>query len=59
MVLLHYGFGLEFERSWEALAVVLAASAVGGGVYLALTYALGLEEPRVLVRRVRSGLRRS
>ena len=50
--LLDLGAGLEVEQSVEALAVVLAASAVGGAAYLALTYALGMEEPRVLIGRV-------
>jgi putative peptidoglycan lipid II flippase len=51
--LLDLGAGLEVERGVEALVVVAAASSAGAAVYLGVTYAWGLEEPRVLLRRLR------
>jgi hypothetical protein len=51
--LLDLGAGLDVERGVEALAVVAAATAAGGGVYLATTAILGLDEPRVLLGRIR------
>jgi putative peptidoglycan lipid II flippase len=50
--LLVEGLDLDVERGIDALAIVVAASAVGACVYFALTLAAGLEEPRLLLRRV-------
>ncbi len=54
-VLLDRGLRFDIESGLEALAVVATASAAGGAVYLAATAVLGLEEPRVLLRRLRPG----
>lgn len=56
-VLLNTGLDFDVERGVEALAVVMAASAAGGAVYLGVTAALGLEEPHVMMRRLTSRIR--
>ena len=53
--LLDLGAGLNVERGVEALAVVAAATAAGGGVYLTTAAILGLDEPRVLLGRIWRG----
>jgi putative peptidoglycan lipid II flippase len=57
VVALLHGAGLDLGRGAEALLVLLVASVSGGGVYLMAASLLGLEEPRVLLRRLRAVVR--
>ena len=50
--LLRYGANLDVERGLDALMVVIAAAASGALMYVGVSAALGLEEPRLLLTRL-------
>jgi putative peptidoglycan lipid II flippase len=53
LALLHYGTSLDLEQGVQALVAVVVCAGVGGLVYAGASAALGLEEMRVLLGRLR------
>jgi hypothetical protein len=52
LALLTEGAGLDVNDTGEALAILIGCTATGGLVYLLISLALSLEEPRLLIQRL-------